>query len=646
MRKRKSVLPRSDFLLFMNKYVNVMIKKYLFSILSLLTCFIAQAQVQTQTDLVPFTYANFDNGIVTWGTGKKEVVDIAMHCSMKQLEGCDMQCAMVRFQKTPHVKNVKFWLSKELNLEQNGSVKVNKPDVVQVDATIDSTGVEMVAMGVLSTPYKLTADGVYVGLTYEVDEIDGNSGAPVICANEKNAGAFFVHSTRRFLKWFDNGTLLPSPSITAYFSGLPQNRAELQADSVVYVKTGEESTIPLTIVNYGMSEISKVGFNGTINGKTISTYVDLVNKLPAALGAKATIHVAIPAFDADGAYPVNLTLSRINDQSNVTSDATADFTIDSRALYPIRRPLMEEYTGTWCGYCPRGYVALAAMKRIYGDAFTAIAYHNGNHDPMEADGIAIPADVDGFPAAKIDRGVVTDPYYGIDESSDMMAIEQEWLAAGKVYAPVDVKVSAQLSEDGTKVEAQSVVTSPRDLTDANYAVEYVLVADSLHGESAEWWQSNYYATDSPDAYPEPEFKLFAGTASKVKGLYYDDVALASTAAQGKDAQLPAVMTAYVGNTTRASFDIFSIVDVESHQQIVQSRKQLRVVAIVKDASANGRVLNTAECHVDASTYFTEGIHHISADANAATSDAYDLSGRRVTNPSKGFYIVDGKKVIK
>lgn len=621
-----------------------MIKKCLFSILSLLTCFIAQAQVQTQTDLVPFTYASFDNGIVTWGTGKKEVVDIAMHCSMKQLEGCDMQCAMVRFQKTPHVKNIKFWLSKELNLEQNGSVKVNKPDVVQVDATIDSTGVEMVAIGVLPTPYKLTADGIYVGFTYEVDEIDENSGTPVICANEKNDGAFFVHSTRRFLKWFDNGMLLPSPSITAYFSGLPQNRAELRADSVVYVKTGEESTIPLTIVNYGMSEISKVGFNGTINGKTISTYVDLANKLPATMGAKATIHVAIPAFDADGAYPANLTLSRINDQSNVTSDATADFTIDSRALYPIRRPLMEEYTGTWCGYCPRGYVALAAMKRIYGDAFTAIAYHNG--DPMEAEGIAIPADVDGFPAAKIDRGVLTDPYHGIDENSGVMGIEQEWLAAGKVYAPVDVSVSAQLSEDGTKVEAQSVVTSPRDLTDANYTVEYVLVADSLHGETSDWWQTNYFATEQADAFPEPEFRLFAGTTSKVNGLYFDDVALASTAFQGKDAQLPAAMTAYAGNTTTASFDIFSIVDAENHQQLVQSRKQLRVVAIVKDASANGRVLNTAECHVDASTYFTEGIRHISADANAATSDAYDLSGRRVMNPTKGFYIVGGKKVIK
>lgn len=618
-----------------------MIKKYLLSLLCLLTCFTATAQ------MVPFTYANLDKGITTWGTGKKEVVDIAMHCSLKQLEGCDLSFVSVRLKKTPCVKNVKIWLSKELNLEQSGSVKVIKPDVVQVEAKVDSLDDEMLASATLPTPYKLTADGVYVGFTYEVDAIDANSSAPVICSNEKNAGAFFVHSTRRYLKWFDLGELLPSPSITAYFTGVPQSRASLQADSIVYVKTGEESTVPVTIVNYGASAINKVSFNGTINGKNIATVVDLATPVSATIGAKTTVNIAVPALDADGTYPLSLTLSRLNDQSNVSSAATADILMDSRALVPTNRPLLEEYTGTWCGFCPRGYVALAAMKRIYGDAFIAIAYHDGE-DPMKASGLEIPADVTGFPAAKINRGVVTDPYCGLNEDSHTMDIEQEWLAARKQYAPVDVKVSAQISEDGTKVEAQSVVTSPRDLTDANYTVEYVLVADSMHGETSDWGQTNYFANESPDAYAEPEFKLFAGTTSKVYGLYFDDVALASTGQRGEDAQLPASIKAYADNVTNTSFDIFSIVDAGNAQQMVQSRKHLRVVVIVKDASAKGRVLNTAECHVDASTYFTEGIHHISADANAsaATSDAYDLSGRRVMNPTKGFYIVGGKKVIK
>ena len=617
-----------------------MIKKYLLSLLCLLTCFTATAQ------MVPFTYANLDNGTTTWGTGKKEVVDIAMHCSLKQLEGCDLSLVSVRLKKTPCVKNVKIWLSKELNLEQNGSVKVIKPDVVQVEAKVDSLDDEMLASATLPTSYKLTTDGVYVGFTYEVDAIDANSSAPVICSNETNAGAFFVHSTRRYLKWFDLGELLPSPSITAYFTGVPQSRASLQADSIVYVKTGEESTVPVTIVNYGASAINKVSFNGTINGKNLATVVDLATPVSATIGAKTTVNIAVPALDADGTYPLSLTLSRLNDQSNVSSAATADILMDSRALVPTNRPLLEEYTGTWCGYCPRGYVALAAMKRIYGDAFIAIAYHDGE-DPMKASGLEIPADVTGFPAAKINRGVVTDPYCGLNEDSHTMDAEQEWLAARKQYAPVDVKVSAQISEDGTRVEAQSVVTSPRDLTDANYTVEYVLVADSLHGETKDWAQTNYFANESPDAYAEPEFKLFAGTTSKVNGLYFDDVALASTGQRGEDAQLPASIKAYADNVTTTSFDIFSIVDAGNAQQMVQSRKHLRVVAIVKDASAKGRVLNCAQCKVDASTYFTEGVQHVSANANVTDAPtAYDLSGRRVICPTKGFYIVGGKKVIK
>ena len=34
-----------------------------------------------------------------------------------------------------------------------------------------------------------------------------------------------------------------------------------------------------------------------------------------------------------------------------------------------------------------------------------------------------------------------------------------------------------------------------------------------------------------------------------------------------------------------------------------------------------------------------------AVAKSASNDVFDLSGRRVSNPTKGIYIIDGKKVL-
>lgn len=45
------------------------------------------------------------------------------------------------------------------------------------------------------------------------------------------------------------------------------------------------------------------------------------------------------------------------------------------------------------------------------------------------------------------------------------------------------------------------------------------------------------------------------------------------------------------------------------------------------------------------TVSTVGIGHISADGIDRSAEVYDLSGRRVNRPAKGFYIVGGKKVL-
>ncbi|WP_299099118.1 Omp28-related outer membrane protein [uncultured Winogradskyella sp.] len=77
-------------------------------------------------------------------------------------------------------------------------------------------------------------------------------------------------------------------------------------------------------------------------------------------------------------------------------------------IIPKRKIVVEDYTGTWCGFCPRVSAALTSLHEETND-ITVIAIHetaNSFEDPMHFEQIQIlkdAFDVEGFPAAKINR---------------------------------------------------------------------------------------------------------------------------------------------------------------------------------------------------------------------------------------------------
>ncbi len=45
---------------------------------------------------------------------------------------------------------------------------------------------------------------------------------------------------------------------------------------------------------------------------------------------------------------------------------------------PRKRPLLEEYTSTDCGYCPRGAVGMEKMAALKGLDFVGVSYHHAD----------------------------------------------------------------------------------------------------------------------------------------------------------------------------------------------------------------------------------------------------------------------------
>lgn len=300
---------------------------------------------------------------------------------------------------------------------------------------------------------------------------------------------------------------------------------------------------------------------------------------------------------------------------------------------PVRRPVVEEFTGTWCGWCPRGYVAMESMNRKYPDEFIGIAYHYG--DPMQTP-YAFPLAVNSFPAANVDRGDLIDPSYA----------EYYWTAAKETIAPAGIEATAALDGSETSVTVNAKTKFTVDMSNANYGLEFILLSDSLTGIGSDWAQANYYAQ-----YPatgaigqEEEFSLFFGTDYYVSGLAYNDVFICSSrTSEDGNTLLPNALTANEAIESSYTFDLADAVNT-SGESLVQNTANLEVVVMLID-NASGQVVNAYKTKVVKST---TGIRSAKAGESTAETQYYDIHGRKLSSPAKGISIMRkaGGKTVK
>jgi thiol-disulfide isomerase/thioredoxin len=80
--------------------------------------------------------------------------------------------------------------------------------------------------------------------------------------------------------------------------------------------------------------------------------------------------------------------------------------VASHAQTVVKKVVIEDYTGAWCGWCPEGTLILEQLEASFPDQMFAVANHYG--DDLEiAEGTAIVdgLDVTGFPSGSVDRAI-------------------------------------------------------------------------------------------------------------------------------------------------------------------------------------------------------------------------------------------------
>lgn len=570
-----------------------------------------------------------------FGSGRDatETYDVAMKIEddwsiAAKLTGMKIMGVSVPFISIDSISNVKVWLSTSIELGADGKFTPNGPSKA---LTLKDNGFTTVRF---DEPYEIPEGGVYIGYSF-TQAYTGETSQPVALTDNTNTGGFMIHSDKVYrLGWADMTGTEGDLGVEAILAGGDADAADVTVMKDVFLKTGTAGKTSAQIVNYGYNGLKSIAYDYkmlgyddasdqeiTLSGKGEVTGIDV----PSVFGGYVNANVDIPAAEKNSDYVFYADVTKANDKDNAIEDNEGQCNVYVMNFVPKKRPLMEEYTGTWCGYCPRGFVGLEKMSELYPEDFVALSYHNG--DPMEVTTF-FPSDVQGFPSAYLDRKWEVDAYYGMEQNG--FGIDKAWLLRSNEFGVADIDVEASWSEDQKTINIKSTATFARSEESANYAISYAVVADGLTGTGDDWAQSNYYSGGSM-GYPQ-YMDQFTSGESHVTGLVFNDVLVASSDYDGVEGSLPETIVAGTPYTHEFSFNAADILNTAG-KSVIQDKNKVKVVAMLVSW---GEVYNANKCKV---TGTATGIRDLNAATDRVVNTEYfDLSGRKVLLPSNGIYI--------
>ena len=603
---------------------------------------------------IVYTYTETDAGTKDFGSSKAEHYNMAIDLTDDAFVGRTVSTIKVAMRPSPVyndtitdesgaetiitkpcLSGLCLWLSKTLNAETVDGIKTIVPDVAswQIETPIEGELPEEYVWVTydLAEPYTITEGGVYAGMSFNVDKLTDATKKPVVLFTPGKAGGFYTQTSRTYKNWNDRslstGGVLPM--YVTLTGDYPVNGAFPGKVPYGYFELGRTYDFVTSVTNVGQTEIKDINFTVEADGNSLDGSYTFPEPVPAVYGARKDATFTIPVVQHEGTIDVKIHITKVNGEPNEDA-GTSVASVSYVTMNPKHLALVEEYTGTWCGYCVRGLAAMHQMNERYDD-FIGIAYHD--RDAM-AMAVGDPEMVSGYPGAVVERTLSTDPYYA-DKDIAGFSLPQLWERYNAEFTPVAISVEAEWNPEDRTVTATSEVkwtAVPGDIDEANYRIEYVLVADSLSGVGEGWDQKNYYSGTDPTTMEYME--EYCEGPSKMRGLIFDDVAILTTGLRGVEGSIPSFE---YGKPTYHT-QVFHTDDAINYlgEPIPFYSHKLRVVAFVLKGYNYGTVLNACKCEVVDPTI--GGIESLASDKNVISETYYDLQGRVIANPESGIYV--------
>ena len=238
-------------------------------------------------------------------------------------------------------------------------------------------------------------------------------------------------------------------------------------------------------------------------------------------------------------------------------NVSANYTIDSQnystdlivfnIVEPINKVIVEDYTGTWCGYCPPVAHAIYELKEVY-DNIISVGIHNNDELTIDQESdLRSELGISGFPSARLNRTISWFDPYQISEVNSLLSEENNVAISIKsTLENIDLEVNLRIVSNVELVNHKLVI----------YLVESNLIYD----------QSNYFN------YVEDSY--FYNLGNPIENYSHQDVLRKSiTNISGNTLDLIQPLTDYKFNF-----------NVEISPDFVQ--ENLAIVAMVVDSNNN------------------------------------------------------------
>lgn len=387
------------------------------------------------------------------------------------------------------------------------------------------------------------------------------------------------------------------------------------------IEKGKTKNVAVKFRNLG-SKFTSIDYTISLDGKAgAEQHLDFGKDY--GVGGTHTVEIPFAADSKIGTSTVTLTITKVNGVENANATKTATGTLYTVEREFVKRSVVEEGTGTDCGYCPKGHVAMHNMHNLYGDQFIGIALHQrSSTDPMY--NVSYNLGFTNFPQCMVNRSNnFWDPY------EQMPAVLK---ASLNETALAEVTVAGTFAEEDTKVNATASVES---LVAGDYNLAFMLTADGLTGKTNSWKQQNYFCKGhagnpykSKSSMPEDIQFLWDKGSSYVET--YNDVLISSSYVNNNN---KATLPTLVANGTVSSEYTLKMPTKRTLKEAIK-HDQVYVVALLLDKKT-GAIVNAGRARVTGST----GIEDVTTGTEATVVARYTVNGVQVSAPVKGVNIL-------
>lgn len=458
----------------------------------------------------------------------------------------------------------------------------------------------------LTTPFTVPEEGFYIGYTCTGKGQIGFSGTGV------TEGCYLWYN--EWANYLDQGW--GSLCLQVVIDGATYNTIDYAIEDInpSYAEIEKSFTVTGLARNYSKQKIESLSLEYDINGEAAIQKVAVCSIEPGKLGQFS--------FEADpistnGEYTINVKITEPADEIETNNSKSGTVSV-FKYTYD-KKILVEEATGTWCQWCPYGFVGMALMNEKYPDNFIGIAVHNGDGMTVTAYDSALKKFITGYPSCVVNRKTVGHPY---------AELEDLYLAEMAIPSQVGISVEAYLNEELTKAEITTTARFGYTADNINCRLAYVIIENDVTG-----------------------YKQTNGFAGGGAGAFYGWESQPSQVSVAFDEVARGIYSSFTGITNSVPTSVVEDEPFTHEYSItlptkIQDKDQLELIVMLLDVKS-GQVLNADKVHLEPGNAIGKvnatndllnivsaenGVirFNINAEGNS-TIALYDVNGKQITS---------------